>query len=258
MAFDFLGTFNAAMYERLLTFIQSQAPFIEARITHLEAEVSRVGLVVFRYNQGIPIGYAGDPTDSYLGKLLSAYEVLGGNPFVDLRVRLSTDPVFVLPGDETTGPHTMSNGEVIGAKGLNDANSAELIRSLRSPFDLTINRRFDALERKIRRAMDYVDQLQAEITELQTILQIEADLSGSLANLDTQITQLLTDSTYRAITPDKSETAKFGLDVYAPFSSYDVPQGAGPDPNQVVPREATTPQRQSGDTAPVKPGQRSV
>lgn len=257
MAHDFLGTFNQAQYERLKTFIQSQMPRLEERINHLNAEILRVGSIVFRYNNGVPIGYAGDPPESYLGKLLSAYEVMGGNPFVDLRVRLLSDPVFVLPGTEDTPPHTMSSGEVIGAKGLNDAASAELIHELRSAFDSTLSRRFGSIERKIRRAVDYADQLRAEVSQLTTLLS-SATTDGSVENLFSQVEQLLADPTYRAITPDVSDTAKFGLDVYAPFSSYDVPEGTGQDPSLVVRREATTPQRQSGDKPPVKPGQSQV
>jgi hypothetical protein len=279
MAFDFLGTFNQAMFDRLRTFIQSQAPIINSRISHLEAEAARIGVIQFKYDQGVPLGVVSDST-SYIGKLLAAYEVLGGNPLVDLRVRLSTDPVFILSGSVDTGPNTMSNGEVIGAKGLNDGDSATLNRQFRSAFDATIERRFDYLERKIRRALDYYDQLQAEIQQLQKLVTglTEADFAsigqitgaqfasgkfslnipvdGSLGNLITQITQLLNDPTYRAITPDTSRHAELGRDVYAPFSSYDVPQGT--PPLNVPGREATSPQRQSGGSAPVKPGQRST
>lgn len=256
MAYDFLGTFNQAMFDRLRTFIESQVPLIKARIEHLSAERDRLGAVTFKYDQGVPIGVVSD-TISYIGKLVSAYEVLGGNPLVDLRVRLVTDPVFILPGDELTGPHTMSSGEVIGNKGLNDQDSAELIRRFRASFDVTVRRRFDYLERKIRRAVDYSDQLQAEIANLNLLLE-SIQIDGSLDNLKTQIQQLLADPTYRAITPDTSPHAELGLDVYAPFSSYDVPEGAPQDPSLDTPREATMPQRQSGNLPPVKPGQRSV
>jgi hypothetical protein len=280
MAFDFLGTFNAAQYERLSGFIRSQVKFVEARVNHLEAEKIRVGQVIFRFDQGVPIGYAGDPPESYLGKLLSVYEVLGGNPGVDLRVRLPTDPVFMLPGDEVTSPHTMSNGEAIGGKGLSDADSAELVRSYRASFNDTIYRRFDALERKIRRAVDYADQLEEEIAGLKklvvsftaedfaTVGQISAEQfqtgnfslnlpqDGSLANLESQIRQLIADPNYRALTTDAGENAELGLDVYAPFSAYDIPEGTGQDPSLVVPRVAESPQRQGGKV--VQPGQRKA
>lgn len=270
MSYDFNGTFNQAMFNRLRTFIESQTPIVASRIAHLQAEAARIGVISFKYETGIPIGHVSDK-DSYLGKLLAAYEVLGGNPGVDLRIRLTSDPVFILAGSADVGPHTMSNGEVIGAKGLNDGDSAKLISQLRSAFDATLQRRFDYLERKIRRAFDYADQLQNEITQLQALAaqaQIAAgsgqqsrDIfgtqpTGSLASIVSQITQLLADPTYRAITPDTSKHAELGLDVYAPFSSYDVPVGT--PPINLPGREASSPQRQSGGAAPVKPGQRST
>lgn len=255
MSFDFLGTFNQAMYGRLRTFIESQVGVIQDRVNHLSAEKLRVGTIQFKYEDGIPVGFNSDPT-TYLGKLLSVYEVLGGQPLVDLRARLLTDPVFILPGSEDTAPHSMSSGEVIGNKGLNDQDSAELIRRLRISFDPSIRRRFDYLERKIRRALDYSDQLQAEIDNL-TLLMQSVEVDGSLENLKSQIQQLLADPTYRAITPDTSEHAELGLDVYAPFASYDVAEGAPQDPSQEVFRRATMPQRQSGNLPPIKPGQRS-
>lgn len=256
MAYDFLGTFNQAMYDRLRTFVEAQVSLIKDRINHLSAEKLRIGAVTFKYDKGVPIGVVSDTT-SYIGKLISAYEVLGGNPLVDLRVRLLSEPVFLLPGDELTGPTTMSNGEILGNKGLSDQDSAELIRRYRVAFDPTIRRRFDYLERKIRRAVDYADQLQAEVTNLNLLLQ-SIQIDGSLDNLKGAILQLLADPTYRAITPDTSPHAELGLDVYAPFSSYDVPEGAPQDPTVETPREATMTQRQSGNLPPVKPGQRSA
>jgi hypothetical protein len=256
LAYEFLGTFNSAQYGRLRTFIQSQVPFIKARVDHLTAERDRVGIVQFRYEHGIPVGYQAS-LDSYIGKLLAAYEVLGGNPGVDLRIRLSSDPVFILPGNENTPPSTLSNGEAIGGKGLSDADSGDLIRLFRSAFDTTIYRRFDYLERKIRRAMDYVDQLQEEINQLAVLVQA-AEVDGSLENTHTQVLQLLADPTYRAITPDTSEHAELGQNIYAPYAAYEVPEGTPQDPSLVVHREAVTIQRQSGNVAPVKPGQRSA
>lgn len=256
MAYEFLGTFNAAMYGRLKTFVQSQKVFIEDRINHLSAEIDRIGQITFKYDNGVPIGYVAD-SDSYLGKLLAAYEVLGGNPVVDLRVRLIIDPVYLLTGSEEAPPGMMSNGEVVGAKGLNDADSGDLIRPYREGFNSTIYRRFDYLERKIRRAVDYADQLQAEVSQL-TLLLGGPDVEGTLENLQSQIEQVIKDPTFRAVTPDESEHAELGRDIYAPFSSYDVPEGSPQDPSVVVHREANTTQRQSGDISPVKPGQTSA
>ncbi len=153
MAFDWLGTFNRSQLDRFLAFARTQLPLVDARIQHLEAEQNRLGVVSFRYYQGIPKEFIADPAESYIGKLLAAYEVLGGNPFHDLRARLRTDPVFAIRGSETTPTQFMSNGEVIGARGLADAVSAELMRQGKTWLADILSYRFNGLERKIRRMM---------------------------------------------------------------------------------------------------------
>jgi hypothetical protein len=223
VAYDHLGTFNRSQFERFLAFARAQLPQAPARIQHLKAEVQRVGSVVFRYDQGIPKGYAADPPESYLGRLLGAYQVLGGDPFLDLRVRLKNDPVYLLRGTESTTPQLMSNGEIVGAKGLSDAPTAELMREARAWVDDTLISRFESLERKIRHQMDYSDELKAEIVRLTTV-QMAVETTGSLEYIAAQINQYLADQNYRAVYDDGGSD-KFGFFVYAPFSSYDVASG---------------------------------
>lgn len=225
MAFDHLGTFNRSQFERFLAFARAQLPQVPDRIQHLKAEIQRVGSVVFRYDQGVPKGYAADPPESYLGKLLGAYQVLGGNPFLDLRIRLRADPVFLLRGTETTTPQLMSNGEIVGAKGLSDAPTSELMRSARAWVDDAIVSRFESLERKIRHQMDYSDEMQAEVVRLTTI-RLAVETTGSLEYIAAQINQYLADQNYRAVYDDGGAD-KFGFFVYAPFSSYDTASGKG-------------------------------
>jgi hypothetical protein len=107
-------------------------------------------------------------------------------------------------------------------------------------MDDTLRVRFDRLERKIRRTMDYSDQLQKEVIEL-GIIQQAAEMKGSLEFIATQIGGYLKDNNYRAVYDDGGKDP-FGLKVYAPFSSYD----AGPpaDPNADVHRERVTAQRE--------------
>jgi hypothetical protein len=249
VAFDFLGTFNRSQFERFIAFARSQLPLVSARILHLEAEVARVGSIVFQYNKGVPQGYAAEPPESYLGKLLGAYEVLGGDPFVDLRIRLRTDPVFLVRGTEINTPQFMSNGEVLGAKGLSDAPTSELMHQARGWLESTLNSRFSALERKIRRSVDYSDQLTLEIASLRVLL-LTATTAGSLEFIASQIDQYFADHNYRAIFDDNGSD-KFGFTVYAPFGSYDV----GISSTQGVSRVATSAQRQnSGFVGPGEKG----
>lgn len=242
MAYDFLGTFNRSQFKDFLAFARSQLPYVSARIRFLSLEIEKIGTVYFKFNQGVPEGYAAEPTDSYLGKLLAAYEVLGGNPFLNLRIRQKTQTVYILKGDETTPPQFTSSGEVVGAKGLMDGPTAELMRSAKSWIDDTMQARFNRLERKIRRAMDYSDQLQAEIEEL-GVIQLAAETEGSLEFIAAQINEYLDDSNYRAVYDDKGSD-RWGLKTYAPFSSYDVFPPA--DPNADVKRVRVTAQREDG------------
>jgi hypothetical protein len=238
---DYLGTFNQGQFDRFSTWATSQLSTIDARIKHLNAEIYRVGKVTLSYDRGIPTGLTADPSDSYMAKLLACYEVKGGNPFIDLRTRDVSDPVFLEKGDETVAAHTMSNGEPVPGKGLADSPSAEAMSVLRGWLETTLDSRFGRLERKIRRALDYQDQMVLEIAELNAR---RADLAERLD----QVNQMIADPNYRAITGD---TDPLGIMSYAPYSSYDVPTVAAPD--SPTKREAVTPQRQQGGI--VKPGQ---
>jgi hypothetical protein len=219
MAHQFLGTFNKSQWERFIAYARSQLVLVDERYAHLKAEIGRIGTLAYRYDNGIPQGYSATPTSSYLAKLLSTYEVLGGNPFIDLRIRLREDPIFMIKGTETSGPQYMSNGEVIGAEGLSDAPTSELSRDAMKWIEDTLNFRFNALERKIRRAVDYSDELKLELARLEVIKKT-ADTSGSLEYIASQVSQYLSDQNYRAVFDDQGSDV-FGLTIYAPFSSYD-------------------------------------
>lgn len=217
MAFDWLGTFNRAMFERFTTFARGQLALVDGRIQHLRAEIERIGVLSFAYDAGgTPIGYTPDPPDSYIGRLLAAYEILGGDAFYDLNIRSTTQPVFLLKGGLTATPQMMSNGEIMPTGALADAPSAVLMQKARGWIEDTTQYRREYLERKIRRMVDYSDQLQAEVRTLRAI-QGDADEAGSLESLITQIEELLADPTYRAINDDPDP---FGKKAYAPLAAY--------------------------------------
>lgn len=239
MAHDWLGTFNKSQLERFLVFARSQLPLIADRISHLEAEQNRIGTIVFTYEQGVPTEYKAGSADSYIGRLLAAYEVLGGNPVYDLRTRLKTEPVFLLRGSVLAPAYFMSNGEVVGARGKADGPSAEIAHQLRGWLTPTFRYRFERLERKIRRALDYVDSLQQEVDYL-TRISLAVSSTGSLEQLAAQLQQLIEDPNYRAIYDDQGKDP-FGLFTHAPFSSYDAVKSNNQDVNRV----ADSPQRQS-------------
>jgi hypothetical protein len=251
MAHDhFLGTFNKSQFLRFVQFARSQLPSVAARIQHLRAELSRTGSLRFTFGvDHLPTTVTADPSDSYLGKLLAAYQVMGGNPFFDVRSREKDQAIFVPQGTAAHAPTSMSSGEVMGAKGLQDAFSGELVRKLRSPIQATLDYRFSMLERKMRRAIDYAEQLEDEIASLE-LTQAAATTKGSLEFIANQVQQLISDRNYRAIYDDQS-TDPVGLNTYAPFSQYDVE--APIDPIIGAPNRAVEyPQRQ--DSGFVGPG----
>ena len=220
-----------------------QLPAITARVKHLEVEQARIGTISFTGNdgKGVSTNFTVAPDDSYMAKLVVAYEVMGGNPFMDLRLRLRTQPVFIVKGTESNGPTFMSNGEVIGGAGLVDSVSAELMRSASAWVDDACRDRFDYLERKIRRALDHSDQLGIEIAQLQ-LASSAASINGSVEFIAEQIESLFKDRNYRTIYDDANGDP-LGLKAYAMFSSYDA--GGG--------REAVDPQR--GDDGYQGPGE---
>jgi chorismate mutase len=234
VAYNFKGTFNRSQFIRLATYLRSQIPLIDARLTHLAAERVRVGSLVMRFTPGSgnPTGSAAPDSDtSYLGQLFAAYKVLGGDPIHDLQIRSITDPVYLLRGDESAAANRMSNGEPLGQKGLGDAVTANLVSQMRYFADDAIMRRREILERKIRRVVDYGDQLAEEMAVLEKI-RSSAERKGSLEKLISEVEALFTDKGYRAIYDDGGKDI-YGKLTYAPFAIYepgsDRPPSKGPE-----------------------------
>ena len=236
--FDFLGTFNRSQLTRLATYARSQLTYVKARVQHLTIEKQRVGFLKFTYDSaGQPTRYeTGQPGfTTYIGKLMSAYEVLGGDPFYDLQVRSMSNPVSYTKGTETYSGKVLSNGEPVPSLGLADAVSGNAVRSMRDWMSENLDR-LERIERKVRRATDYSDQLQIEIDILTSITNA-VEVDGSLENLIALVNQLFTDPSYRAIADDQGKDP-FGKMIYSPMSSYD--QGG-----TRAPVEGLTPERGS-------------
>jgi hypothetical protein len=224
VAFEWGGTFNKSQFDRLAAFARAQVADVNARITHLTAERSRVGIITFKYDKGNVVNYGASPPDSYIGKLLSAYQVLGGDPFFDMQIRQKTQPLFLARADETTNARQLSDGRVVTSEALADGPSALLVQQLTAWMSESMQYKRDALERKIRRAIDYADQLDEEI-QLLSVVKQGKEVGGSVENILDQLQQLIQDRTYRAIADDKGQDPN-GLKAYAPFSAYE------PGPNR--------------------------
>lgn len=226
MAYDFQGTFAVSQFARFKAYVRDQVQLIDARIAHLKAERDRVGNLAFAYDSGgIPTGVAHDPPLTYCGKLFGAYEALGGDAEFDLQVRGTSQPVFQIAGDETQAAQLMSNGEVMGVLGLSDAESSILVQKLRGWVADDLGRRRDALERKIRRQIDYAEQLDSEISELEN-LKLSIDTDGSLEFLISGVDTLGADRQYTAITDDSASPDPHGKFIKAPVAGY-MPGGGG-------------------------------
>ncbi len=219
MPFDFHGTFNRSQLTRFLAFARGQKVYIQGRLAHLEAESERVGQLLMLVDaNGTPLAFQATPTGSYVANLFQAYVALGGNPFFDLQVRSASQPVFLLKGDESTAPQLFSNGEVMGRGYLLDADSASFMAQGREWLEETFRTRLGALERKIRRALDYRDQLVAE-TRLLALVGQGVDTEGSLDSVASELETLLGDPLYRAIYDDLGKDPH-GKMTSAPFAGY--------------------------------------
>jgi hypothetical protein len=223
--FQFNGTLTASQFERFRTYLRNQVKLIDARIQHLQAERSRVGDLLFAYDSGgIPTGMSNDPPQTYCGKLFGAYEALGGDADFDLQVRSTDQPVFKLTGDAAQLSQLNSNGEVVGVGGLSDAASASIMQKLRGWTAGDLHYRRGALERKIRRAIDYAEQLDAEVSELQ-LMKASVDVEGSLEFMVSTMESFASDRRYMPVTND-ANTDPHGKFARAPVASY-MPGGGG-------------------------------
>jgi hypothetical protein len=241
---DFAGTFNSSQFTRFRLWTINQFSDIPGRIGHLLAETQRIGTITSSYDNssGNPISYSVQPTTSYIGKLMMAYEVLGGDPFFDLQIRTMGQAVYLTPGTNTTPAQRLSSGDILAQPGLNDALSANLMQQMRAWTQDVIQYKRENIERKIRRAVDYADQLTAEIQTLTVVIQ-DATSQGSVADLTTQIQALLADPTYRSIYQDTLNDVH-GKFTHAPYTAYE------PGPQRTI-----APNYVRGEGGPILPGQ---
>lgn len=220
MAFDFLGTFNKSQFDRFIAFAQSQLADVGGRVAHLNYEKKRLGSLTFEYGGGgIPTSFTvTSATGTYIGGLIAAYEALGGNVLFDLQVRSRPQAVHLLAGTETQPAQFMSNGDVVGGKGLADGTTAVLVNRARSWMQSPLHYRREYLERKVRRALDYAEQLDDEIAALAVAVGPAIE-KYSLAWVAGQVAELLQDTNYRAVFDDKGQDPH-GKTTYAPFLPY--------------------------------------
>jgi hypothetical protein len=227
VAYEFGGTFNNHMLARLSAFLNNQqlalgggaggGGDILGRLAHLLAEQGRIGNLQISYDSGgNPTSCTYGPPSSYIGKLVAAYEILGGDPLFDLQVRQMSQSVFILPPAATLPAQQLSDGSILSQPGLMDAPSCSLVQQMKGPMQEVLQYKRENIERKVRRALDYSDQLGAEITDLIDYLNNDIGLQM----LTGQVVTLLNDPMYRAIYNDVNNDIH-GKFSHAPFLAYE-------------------------------------
>lgn len=137
----------------------------------LEAELQKVGVFSTMYDDEdkYPVFFDCGPAESYGKKLLTAYKVLGGVPERDMLLRTSDKPVFLkrgvnaTPTDPDSGySRDFSNGRVYRGSQRFDRSLGSKVEALKKWQLEAIKRKREHLELKIKRALDYSDQLGRE------------------------------------------------------------------------------------------------
>src|SRR5512135_2597198 len=198
MAFNFYGTFTTGQWEELRQFALIQAPDIGARIAWLSRELSTVGIFSTLYDPdtNLPQSFTVTPVTSHGAKLLQAYRALGGFPERDFLLRTSDQPVFLMPGP----PIDTNDASGVAQLGFSDqfSNGKQYRGNQRFDRDLgypierfkkwqleAIKQKREHLEYKIKRALDYSDQLSIEKDFLSAMIipGTTTDVQGQIANL---------------------------------------------------------------------------
>lgn len=179
MAFNFYGTYTSGQYNELKKFTKMQMVHIKKRISHLEYLKAKNGTLKMTFdNNNYPTKYEA-AKGTYLNKLLIAMEGLGGittNTF-----RVSNEVTYLEKGaplsesnvDYMSGYGSrMSNGKRIHNTRL-DFEKGIKVSALKQFMLPAIKRKRELIEYKIKKAIDYSEQLQEQIDLLYAIIDPE-------------------------------------------------------------------------------------
>ncbi len=156
------------------------------------------GVFVTDYEGPMPVAFA---ASGYAGKLLKAYRILGGNPEKDMLLRTRDLPVY----KERSFSVSAEEGNVSGGfsdvytSGRRERGGQRFDRDLGLKVEKVKNWQLDAikmkrerLEMKIKRALDYSDQLKVEIELLGKLISDTAEESLALDQVQDIEIQALT------------------------------------------------------------------
>lgn len=197
MAFNFYGTMSTAQYDKFFYFSKLQEQDLVKRMKWLNAAVLQVGIFTTTFDDNqLPVSYSVMPSYSYAAKLLNAYKILGGEPEKEMLLRTRDMPVYLVraaPMDNdssTSGGYASeySNGRLDRGNQRFDRDvGLRVERMKRWQLDV-IKRKRERLEFKIKKALDYSDQLLQEAAMLHGMT---TDESKSLEYLDSDVTSYM-------------------------------------------------------------------
>jgi len=198
MAFNFFGTFTMGQWDVFRAFTAAQKVDIEARIKWLNREWFKVGKFKTDHDDdGNPTSYSVTPAGSYAAKLIEAYTILGGVLERDFLLRTLNKPVFLkrrastsaAGGVDTVGySKEFSNGRMLRGSQRFDRDVGLHIENLKRWQLEAIKTKRERLEFKIKRALDYSDQIGTEIVLLKSLLEESGGLEDRMSDIDVFIT----------------------------------------------------------------------
>lgn len=179
MAFAFYGLMTTGQWQAFKAFAQIQRKELILRRQWLQKQLSMNGFFATEYDGPNPVSFTASE-GSFAAKLLAAYRVLGGVPEQDMLLRTRDKPVFKTKAQNITdGPNATVTGGFsdVYSNGRRDRGTQRFDRDLGIRVERlkdwqleAIKAKRERLEFKIKRALDYSDQLQQEIDLITSLL----------------------------------------------------------------------------------------
>lgn len=186
MAFNFAGTFSTGQFDSFRTFSKLQEQDLKRRISWLKADLLRVGVFSTQYDPetNLPVLFSVAPSNSYGAKLMLAYKILGGFPEMEMLLRTRDIPVFKVRGvpinNDQSDPDAgqsfeYSNGRRQRSGMRFDRDMCVKVDKIKNWQLEVIKRKRESLEYKIKKALDYSDQVSEEIKHLSSMVDPEGN-----------------------------------------------------------------------------------
>lgn len=199
MAFSFYGVMTTGQWEAFKAFARIQVKELTLRRQWLEKQLSMNGVFVTEYDGPDPVSFSASE-GSYAAKLLAAYRVLGGVPEREMLLRTRDKPVFktkAQPISDGSGGTVEGGFSDVYSNGRRDRGTQRFDRDLGIRVERlkswqleAIKMKRERLEYKIKRALDYSDQLQQEIAEIDSLLgdeTVQGSAENQIVSVETQM-----------------------------------------------------------------------